>query len=420
MNAATRDATLDPAAVAPVRYGTAEFNELIAAIGASARESKAAGKNPFPAIDLARAARLGAIRVPAEQGGGGASMHEFFRMQMQLAEADSDVAQILRAHFWFTEDRMRERDPIVRERWIKHVVDGEIFGNAVVEIGQSRAVGDFAFQTALEPDGAGYRLNGTKYYCTGSLFSDWVWVFASTPDGGMASVFVPVDREGVTLEDDWDGVGQCFTGSGTGRFDNVYVNAEEVVQTMIQGKDEIVGKSRLADALLTGQFVQLILTATIVGNLRRVTQEAAHLVRSRKRTFTHASADTIAADPQFQEIVGRIASQARAAESIVLAAADAHQVALDSITDGGVDYELVHEASVVAAEAKVFVDEAAPRAATLLFELGGASQTVRSAGLDEPWRNMVVLAAHNPAAFKARAVGDWLVNGTELQANGYL
>ena len=292
MNAATRDATLDPAAVAPVRYGTAEFNELIAAIGASARESKAAGKNPFPAIDLARAARLGAIRVPAEQGGGGASMHEFFRMQMQLAEADSDVAQILRAHFWFTEDRMRERDPIVRERWIKHVVDGEIFGNAVVEIGQSRAVGDFAFQTALEPDGAGYRLNGTKYYCTGSLFSDWVWVFASTPDGGMASVFVPVDREGVTLEDDWDGVGQCFTGSGTGRFDNVYVNAEEVVQTMIQGKDEIVGKSRLADALLTGQFVQLILprsSATCAGSRKRRLISYAHasersLTRARTRS----------------------------------------------------------------------------------------------------------------------------------------
>lgn len=418
MNAATRDATFNPAAGAPIRYGTAELNQLIAAIGASARESKAAGKNPFAAIDLVRAARLGAIRVPVAQGGGGASMSEFFRMQMQLAEADSDVAQILRAHFWFTEVRMREHDPLVRERWIKHVVDGEIFGNAIIEIGQSSAVVDFAFQTTLEPDGAGFRLNGTKYYCTGSLFSDWVWVFTSTPDGGIASVFVPVDREGVTLEDDWDGVGQCFTGSGTGRFENVYVNAEEVVQTMIQGKDE-ADRDRLADALLTGQFAQLILTATIAGNLRRVTNEAARLVRSRKRTFTHASADTIAADPQFQEIVGRIASQARAAESIVLAAADAQQAALDSAADGCFDYELVHEASVVAAEAKIFVDEAAPRAATLLFELGGASQTVRGAGLDEPWRNMVVLAAHNPASFKARAVGDWLVNETELPANGY-
>ena len=30
----------------------------------------------------------------------------------------------------------------------------------------------------------------------------------------MANAVVPVDREGVVLEDDWDGFGQRLTGSG--------------------------------------------------------------------------------------------------------------------------------------------------------------------------------------------------------------
>jgi hypothetical protein len=35
-------------------------------------------------------------------------------------------------------------------------------------------------------------------------------------------------------------------------------------------------------------------------------------------------------------------------------------------------------------------------------------------GSIEHWRNIVTLSAHNPAAFKARAIGDYLVNGTKL------
>ena len=224
MSAVTSNSGFDAASIAPVRYGTPELTALIAAIAESAAASKARGENPFAAIDLVRASRLGALRVPVAEGGGGCSVREFFDMLLALAAADSDVAQILRAHFWFTEERMRAHDPAVRKRWIDRVLGGEIFGNAIVEIGTADAVGKFVTRTRLEPAGDHYRLNGTKYYCTGSLFSDWVWVLASTADGELLSVVVPVDRAGVTLEDDWDGVGQRFTGSGTGRFDDVVVH----------------------------------------------------------------------------------------------------------------------------------------------------------------------------------------------------
>jgi alkylation response protein AidB-like acyl-CoA dehydrogenase len=118
-------------------------------------------------------------------------------------------------------------------------------------------------------------------------------------------------------------------------------------------------------------------------------------------------------------MIGRLSSSTLAAEAVVLAAAEAQGLALDSANKGQIDFELAHRASLLSAQAKVFIDEIAPRAASLMYELGGASSTLRTTGLDEHWRNIVTLSAHNPAAFKARAIGDYLVNGTKLPANLY-
>ncbi|MEM7466731.1 MAG: acyl-CoA dehydrogenase family protein [Pseudomonadota bacterium] len=398
-------------------FDSSVVDEIVEKIGVTATACKEKGNNPFEAIDIVRESRLGAVRVPLAEGGSGWSMPQYFDMLMRLAAADSDVAQILRAHFWFTEERLRSPDQSVRKRWLSRVVAGEIFGNAATEIGGSSAIGSFVMNTTLTPAENGYILDGTKYYCTGSLFSDWVMVLASTPEGGTTNVVVPVKRDGVTLEDDWDGVGQRFTGSGTGHFKQVHVNEEEVLWQM--GFDEENTEESPTEPYFIGQFVQLILTATIVGNMKRASQEAAEIVRSRKRSFTHASEERPAADPQFQEIVGRIAAATFAAESAVLAAATAQQKALDTVENGLGDFDLTHRASLLSAQAKVFADDVAPKLATQLFELGGASSTVRERGLDTYWRNIVTLAAHNATAFKARAVGDTLVNGVELPMNAY-
>ncbi len=69
----------------------------------------------------------------------------------------------------------------------------------------------------------GYRVNGKKYYSTGSLFSTYTAIFASTPEGKV----VPVDRKGLKLEDDWDGFGQRLTGTGSTILDDVFVAEEE-------------------------------------------------------------------------------------------------------------------------------------------------------------------------------------------------
>ncbi len=49
-------------------------------------------------------------------------------------------------------------------------------------------------------------------------------------------------------------------------------------------------------------------------------------------------------------------------------------------------------------------------AATHVFGALGASATSQETALDRHWRNARTLASHNPVAYKARILGDYLVN----------
>lgn len=386
----------------PVKIGSSEFEELITTIARDAEERRNADNEarPFFAVDLIRQARIGALRLPEELGGSGVSIRDIFQVVIRLAEADPDVAHILRFHYYQVELLLLNPDFEQNKTWLKRVAAGEIFGNAFTEI-SSNHVGTLSFETILSPDGEGYRLNGTKYFSTGTLYANTVAVLASTPDGKTVSALVPTDREGVILEDDWDGIGQRLTGSGTTRLNNVFVHKHEVT---VIGDDETPFNS----------ILQLFLQAVIAGILRNVVTDAKALVRGRSRSFTFAAADTPAADPQLLQIIGQLSSSAFAAETIVLAAADAQDTAINEAVDGVIDFSLSHEASLRAAQAKVIVDELALNSATLLFEVGGASATKQSAKLDRHWRNIRTIASHNPTVYKSRAIGDYVVNGIEL------
>lgn len=392
--------------------GSPELTRALDAIAAGTRERERELRPPHDAIDIVRSSGLSAVRLPVEQGGSGADVRELFAILIALARADSNVPHILRTHFSFVEDRLRTPGEIHHDRWIGEIARGAIFGNAISELGP-RPVGTHGnvgnITTTLSPHGDDYLLEGTKYYSTGSLYSDWVAVLAATPEQELAYAVIQTDRDGLTLEDDWDGIGQRLTATGTTRLERVFVRANEVLP--VPGTEPGAGPD--------AAFLQLYLTAIGAGILHATADDAVALVRSRERTYTHAVTPTAAADPQLQQIVGEIRSLAYAAEAIVLHAADAIQAATVAAIAGEPTAALDHEASLQAAQAKVVVDGLAPRATTLLFDVGGASATKRSHDFDRHWRNVRTLASHNPTVYKARAIGDHEINGTPLPNNGF-
>jgi alkylation response protein AidB-like acyl-CoA dehydrogenase len=395
---------------APVIANSPELAALLAFIGEGASDRDRERALPYAVIDAIREARLGALRVEAEAGGGGATNRELFETVIQLGDADPNVAHILRNHFTFVERFVRGAAAPKHEKWRRAVIDGAIFGLAYGELDQAR-VGSKAANTVLTAEGDGYRLNGIKYYSTGTLYSDYVLVRAKLPSDDLASAIIPVTRGGVEIIDDWDGFGQRLTGSGTTILRDVRVEADEVVPDT---------EGHFFTQSYTGPVPQLILTAINAGILRGILRDAVALVRRRDRSYSHAPAERPGDDPILQVTVGQIASNAFAAEATVLAAADsldaldrargADQTAFDTAT---------HEASLQTSKAKVFVDEVTIRSAGLLLDVGGASATKQSLNLDRHWRNARTLASHNPGTYKARAIGDHVINGTPLPVNGF-
>jgi alkylation response protein AidB-like acyl-CoA dehydrogenase len=365
---------------------------------------------PFAEVDLIRKARLGALRLPVDVGGAGASIRTLFELVIQLGAADANVAHILRNHFSVVERLVRRPKDEQHRQWQKAVADGAIIGLAATELDTPK-VGNVTPNTTLTADGDDYLLNGTKYYSTGTLYSDYVLVRTADTTGANAAVLIPVNREGIELIDDWDGLGQRLTATGTTHFRNVRIKRQEAV---FDAPDAGYGIP------YANTFAQLFLTAINAGIARAVLHDAAELVRSRKRTFYYAPSEIPADDPLLQQTVGQIASGAFAAETVVLAAAEALDAATDAFDAGDpTAIDAAHKAALLSAKAKIVADELAIRSGSLLFDVGGASATKKATNFDRHWRNARTLASHNPNTFKARSIGQYEISGTPLPAKGF-
>ncbi len=396
----------------PIGPGAPALDALIDVIGEGASRREFERILPHEPLALIRKARLGALRLPKDRGGAGASFRELFSVVLKLAAADANVAHILRNHFTFVERYGRiPRNP-TEEKWRRAVADGAIVGLANTE-SDAKVIGGAPFATVLTPDGAGYRISGRKYYSTGTLFSDFVLVRVATAEGANASLILPVNREGIELVDDWDGIGQRLTGSGTTVFENVRVEPEEVV---------VDGAGIGYGAAYTSTLPQIFLTSVNAGILRAVLKDATALLKGRKHTFFFAPAETPTADPILQQAIGEISANAFAAETLVLATADALDAA-DRLRAAGAPEEAVrdagHDAAVKAARSKVVIDDLVLRSATQLFDVGGASAAARASNLDRHWRNARTIASHNPRAYKARLLGQLEIDGTPLPSASF-
>ncbi len=403
----TRSANGTPVSIHPA---SPEFKALLARIATGADERERNGTAPHEQIGWIKAAGLTKLRLPVEDGGAGVSLREFFQALIDLAEADSNVAHILRVHYWFVEQQLTTDDADVRRRGISLLNDGAVVGNGFSE--QSKRPVGLYFDTAFTTDGDGYRLNGAKYYSTGTAYGTHTQIWASAPDGRIAGAVIPLEREGVTLEDDWDGFGQRLTATGTTRLDNVYVSADEFFDL-----GEPDGEQPPS---YHGAFLQLYLQAVTAGVLKATRNDAVALVKRRARNFSHSGAPQHPSeDRQVLQVIGEITADAFAAEAIVLLAAEKIQEAFDSIEDGAPAADKAAAAQLAAAEAKIAIDRFSYATAAHLFDVGGASATQSIYNLDRHWRNARTISTHNPTFLKASAVGDHVVNGAAFPANAY-
>ncbi|MDH2400185.1 acyl-CoA dehydrogenase family protein [Bradyrhizobium sp. SSUT18] len=368
--------------------------ETIAA-GAVARERSRT--LPIEEIRLLKEASFGALRVPIEFGGLGATLRQTFDLLIELAAADSNLPQALRAHFNLVEDLQLNKDEAVKARWLGAIANGALVGVAVTEPGLGAVD---RYRTAVTSEGAALRLDGLKYYTTGTLYADHLLV-AADRDGKRITVLVDTSQPGVNVEDDWDGFGQRLTASGTATFKNVTVTQDRIIGPGYGTEGRVFGTAH----------VQLILLATLAGIAKRAAADTTDWIKARTRTFTHAVADLPRNDPLVQQVIGQLFSAAFGARATVLAAVDELARTLDGAHQ---DPQRLDASELAAAQAQVTVIKLVLDAVTTLFEVGGASLSSEKLAIDRHWRNARTIASHNPAIFKLRAIGAYELNGETL------
>jgi alkylation response protein AidB-like acyl-CoA dehydrogenase len=319
---------------------------------------------------------------------------------IELAEADSNLPQALRAHFGFVEDRLVSQPGAQRDAWLQRFVAGEIVGGAWTEIGNVK-LGDVI--TKVTPSGDHWLLNGTKYYSTGSIFADWIDVYAKRADTGADVIaIVSTHQSNVEQFDDWNGFGQRTTGSGTTVFKDASVENANVIDFGTRFKYQTA-------------FYQLVLVAVLAGIARAAERDVAREVRARTRVYSHGNARRPADDVQIQQTVGRIAAASYAAEAIAVRAGEAVHAAYEASFTGpaGSEPEAHTVAEIESAKAQVAIADLVLRATGDLFNALGASATADDKALDRHWRNARTVLSHNPLIYKEKILGDWTLNRSE-------
>ncbi|MFE6304443.1 SfnB family sulfur acquisition oxidoreductase [Nocardiopsis sp. NPDC057823] len=359
---------------------------------------------------LSRSGLLG-ITVPRSLGGAGVRAATVAEVLRLLGTADLSLAQIPQPHFAFLNAVRLRGGPAARERVFGDVLAGALLGNAQAERSGRTA---HTHATRLERDGEEWCLEGTKYYATGSLFADWLAVVApaETPGGPRPHIaLVPASAPGVRIEDDWNGMGQRTTASGT-----VHLSGVRVPDALV------LEQYRTFEAPTTfGAFAQLLHTAIDVGAARGALDAAAEFVRTKSRPWFESGADTAAEDPLLVHRFGELEVRVRAAEALLATAAarvDTADAVLAQDSPGAGD--ATAEASLAVAAAKVAGGRTAVEVSSALFEVAGTRATAQGENLHRFWRDARTHTVHDPERWKVQHLGEYSLNRRRPPRHGQI
>ncbi len=373
-----------------------EFRE-----GASARDAER--RLPGAEVDRLSASGLLAVTVPAAHGGADVSRETLAEVFRLLATADASLAQIPQSHFVYAEVIERRGTDDQRTFFHAELLAGRRLGNAQSEAG-TRHVQDIRTRLEPQPDGS-YLLNGVKHYATGALFAHWIPVLARAGDDALHVAFVRRGAPGLTVTDDWDGMGQRTTASGTVRLTDVRVSADRVFPHHLTFREP----------QLHGAVAQLLHAAIDTGIAGGALAEAAAFVRTRSRPWFESGFETAAEDPLLVQRFGELAVRVRASEALLREAGRTVDRARAGLTD-----DSAAEASIAVAAAKAHAADTAVEVANALFEVAGTRSALGALNLNRHWRDARTHTLHDPVRWKIQHIGRYVLSGIRPPRHGLL
>ncbi|HDS1815841.1 TPA: SfnB family sulfur acquisition oxidoreductase [Pseudomonas putida] len=348
---------------------------------------------PADIVDAFSNSGLWGITVPHVHGGAEVSFATLAQVIAIVSAADPSLGQIPQNHYCLLEDIRLQGTEQQKHYFFNLALQGHRFANALSETG-GKTVQDI--RTRLVAEGDGYRIDGKKGYCTGSLYAHWIGVLALDEQGRAQLAFVPRGTPGLVVIDDWSSMGQRTTSSGTVLLDGLRVPAFNLFPTY----------RSYDNPTLAGPFAQLTTAAIDAGIARAALDDTIAFVREHARPWVDAKVEKASEDPLTIIQVGALEIRQEAAEALLERAGwvlDAAKPAPDENN--------VAAASIAVAKAKVLTTEVAIEASNRLFELGGTRSSLTRYNHDRHWRNARVHTLHDPVRWKYHLVGNWALNG---------
>ena len=349
-----------------------------------------------PVFELERASALGitSLFVPRSHGGPEADYWTLARVIATIGAANSSVAQILIAQYSLGDVITDEGTAAQRDHFLPLILAGARIANALTE-SKTRSAADLTTRLSRNASG-GWRLDGEKFYTTGSYVAHYFPVLARDEEGAVVHAFVARNAPGLTVFDDWRGVGQRASVSGTARFEGVPVPDIAVVRPS--------GPPRPHSG---NTFAQLLHAALDVGIAEGALAAAVDFLNTKARAWPEAEVERAAQEPHTIRTFGELKVLSLAADALVERGARA----LDRLRKAPDNGELQAEAVLAVAAARGAADHAALTVSNEIFALGGARSSLEQWNLDRFWRNARTHTVHDPIRWRYHAIGNFHLNG---------
>lgn len=372
--------------------------------GVVERDRAGSASVPSEALGVLDRSGLPAITVPREDGGPGLGPRTLAEVTRVIAAVDPAIAQVPQAHYLFVDVLAVWGTEQQRARLLGDVLRGARIGNALAERGGTHAQD---LRTRVSSDGV---LNGIKYYATGALTARWIAVSALDAGDRLVAAFVARDAPGVTVETDWDVIGQRATISGTARFADVAVDPALLVDYAhaFEVPQQLGARAQLTHAAIEAGIAG--------GALRDATAYLQEKARPSTEAVKAVGATTAADDPHVLHRYGRAVTRVRAAEALLADAA----ATLEEVGLVPADADAAARGSLAVAGAKAFASEVAVEVASDLFQLCGTSSTASQHDLDRHWRNARTHSVHDPLDWKYHHIAAHALAGVRPPNHGQL
>ena len=256
------------------------MNDLVARLAERAEQHDREASFPKADFDDLRAEGLLGLMVPTALGGQGAGFAEYAEVAYELAQGNAATALIFNMHCSVTGALASTPDELARAMgapesffgWRDDILRAATTGALYLVAMSERGAGSrfSAMTTTYEPEGDGWRIRGSKTFCSGAGHGDAYVVVARR--GDTVSQFLVPATDGMTVERTWDPLGMRATASN-----DLHLDVHAPYEALLGGVEGLA----LLLARLSPQWLVASYAAVYAGLARAAVDEAARQLTER-------------------------------------------------------------------------------------------------------------------------------------------